>query len=89
MIVGSNDDLYGYGLIAKDVNLLVNNLPEEICAKVRSRGQLKPCEVELLDNNKMKIKLLDEERAITLGQSVVLYDKNNCCLGGGIIEEVL
>lgn len=89
LIVGSNEDLYGYGLIAKDVNLLVNNLPEEIYAKVRSRGQLKPCEVELLDNNKMKIKLLDEERAITLGQSVVLYDKNNCCLGGGIIEEVL
>ena len=25
----------------------------------------------------------------SLGAKVVLYDKNNCCLGGGIIEELL
>lgn len=88
LIVGSNDDLFGYDLVAKEVNLLVDNLPDELYAKVRSRGQLKKCVVTFLDDNKMQVKLLENERAITLGQSVVLYDKNNCCLGGGIIEEV-
>ena len=88
LIVGSNDDLFGCSLVAKEVNLLVDNLPDELYAKVRSRGQLKKCVVAFLDDNKMQVKLLENERAITLGQSVVLYDKNNCCLGGGIIEEV-
>lgn len=89
LIVGSNDDLFGKELVAKNVNLLVDSIPEKMYAKVRSRGQLKPCVVEFLDNKKMKVTLLEEERAITLGQSVVLYDKENCCLGGGVIEEVL
>lgn len=88
LIVGSNDDLFGCSLVAKDVNLLVDSLPDELYAKVRSRGQLKKCVVTFLGDNKMQVKLLENERAITLGQSVVLYDKNNCCLGGGIIEEV-
>lgn len=88
LIVGSNDDLFGCSLVAKEVNLLVDSLPDELYAKVRSRGQLKKCVVTFLDDNKMQIRLLENERAITLGQSVVLYDKNNCCLGGGIIEEV-
>ena len=88
LIVGSNDDLFGCSLVAKDVNLLVDSLPDELYAKVRSRGQLKKCVVTFLDDNKMQVKLLEIERAITLGQSIVLYDKNNCCLGGGIIEEV-
>ena len=88
LIVGSNDDLFGCSLVAKEVNLLVDSLPDELYAKVRSRGQLKKCVVTFLDDNKMQVKLLENERAITLGQSVVLYDKDNCCLGGGIIEEV-
>ena len=88
LIVGSNDDLFSRELVAKDINLLVDRLPDELYAKVRSRGQLKPCEVSISDN-KMYVKLLEDERAITLGQSVVLYDKDNCCLGGGIIEKVL
>lgn len=88
LIVGSNEDLFRNSLIAKDINLLVDELPNEIFAKVRSRGMLKPCRVKILDNNKMKVDLLEDERAITLGQSVVLYDINNCCLGGGVIEKV-
>lgn len=89
LIVGSNDDLFGRELVASDINFLVDDLPDEIYAKVRSRGQLKRCIINLLDNNEMYVKLLEDERAITLGQSVVLYDKDNCCLGGGIIKKVL
>lgn len=89
LIVGPNSSLFKRGLIAKDVNLLVDSIPNRVFAKVRSRGQLKPCTVSFLTNNKIKLTFSEDERAITLGQSVVLYDENKCCLGGGIIEQVI
>ena len=88
VIVGSNEELFGRELIAGDINLLVDVIPDKVYAKVRSRGLLKPCTV-FINDNKMKVKLLEDERAITLGQSVVLYDEDNRLLGGGIIEEVI
>lgn len=88
VIVGSNDDLMHNELIAEDINLLVDELPNEIYAKVRSRGNLKEVKVSLEDN-KMRVKFMESERAITKGQSVVLYDKDKICLGGGIIKEIL
>ena len=88
VIVGSNDDLMHDELIAEDVNLLVDELPDEVYAKVRSRGNLKEVKVSLEDN-KMRVKFKESERAITKGQSVVLYDKDMTCLGGGIIKEIL
>ena len=42
-----------------------------------------PVEINIL-NNECKIIMLDKERAITLGQSAVIY-QNEECLGGGII----
>ncbi len=89
LIVGPNASLFKTKLIAKDVNLLIDELDKEVFAKVRSRGTTKPCVVKLLDNGKMEVTFKEPERAITLGQSVVLYDKNDCCLGGGIIEKVV
>ena len=88
VIVGTNDDLMHDELIAEDINLLVDELPNEVYAKVRSRGNLKEVKVSLEDN-KMRVKFMESERAITKGQSVVLYDKDKTCLGGGIIKEIL
>ena len=88
VIVGTNDDLMHDELIAEDINLLVDELPNEVYAKVRSRGNLKEVNVSLEDN-KMRVKFMESERAITKGQSVVLYDKDKTCLGGGIIKEIL
>ena len=88
VIVGTNDDLMHDKLIAEDINLLVDELPNDLYAKVRSRGNLKEVKVSLEDN-KMRVKFKESERAITKGQSVVLYDKDMTCLGGGIIKEIL
>ena len=88
VIVGTNDDLMHDELIAEDINLLVDELPDEVYAKVRSRGNLKEVKASLEDN-KMRVKFKESERAITKGQSVVLYDKDKTCLGGGIIKEIL
>ena len=71
VIVGTNDDLMHDELIAEDINLLVDELPNEVYAKVRSRGNLKEVKVSLEDN-KMRVKFMESERAITKGQSVVL-----------------
>ena len=88
VIVGTNDDLMHDKLIAEDINLLVDELPNELYAKVRSRGNLKEVNV-VLEDNKMMVTFKEKERAITKGQSVVLYDKDKTCLGGGIIKEIL
>lgn len=88
VIVGTNDDLMHGKLVAEDINLLVDELPNEVYAKVRSRGNLKEVNV-VLEDNKMIVTFKEKERAITKGQSVVLYDKDMTCLGGGIIKEIL
>lgn len=88
LIVGSDEDLYKDTLIAKDINLLVDKLDTEVYVKVRSRSKLKKCMIELLDNNEAKVNFLEKERAITPGQSVVFYNKDGMCLGGGIIKNI-
>lgn len=86
VIVCDNDNLFKSNLVANDVNLLVDKLPNECFAKIRSRGILAACKVEFKDN-KLFVTFNEKQRAITKGQSVVLY-KDDICLGGGIIEEV-
>lgn len=86
LVVCKNDELFKDKLVAGNVNLLVDELPNTCMAKIRSRGVLAPCEV-VLENNKLIVTFLEKQRAITKGQSVVLY-KDDVCLGGGIIEEI-
>ena len=86
LIVGTNDNLLQNTLVARDINLLVDNLDDEIYAKVRSRAKLKRCNVTLIDNNEAIVDFFENERAITPGQSVVFYNKDGLCLGGGIIK---
>lgn len=86
IIVGKNEDLFKKNLVANNVNLLVDELPSRCLAKVRSRGSLVPCTVHL-ENNLLQVVFDEEQRAITKGQSVVLY-KDDICLGGGTIIEV-
>lgn len=86
LIVGTNDKLYKKSLIAKDINILVDNLPNTVYAKIRSHGQKVKANLER-NNDKIIVNFEEPVRAITKGQSVVFYDEENTCLGGGIIEE--
>ena len=56
-------------------------------AKFRYRQPDQPAEVTLQDGQLM-IRALTPQRAVTPGQSAVLY-KNDKCLGGGIVTEIL
>lgn len=87
VILGENKDLFSRALTAHDVNLVA--VPE-ICgelrckAKIRYRHQEQPCTVTMPDADTLRVTFDEPQRAITAGQSVVLYD-GDTVLGGGVI----
>jgi len=80
-------DLFKKELIAKNVNWISvkePKLPLKIKAKIRYRHKASPATVYKILNTKYKILLSSPQRAITPGQSVVFYKREEL-LGGGII----
>ena len=53
-------------------------------AKVRYRQADQECDVKI-EGNIIKVKFTKPQRAVTPGQSVVIYNEDEC-LGGGEIE---
>lgn len=87
IVVGEKTELRAKGLVAKEVNLLVDKLPHKVYAKIRYAHPLARCKV-WHTNGRMKVRFEQAQQAITPGQSVVLYDKDTI-LAGGVISEVL
>jgi len=56
-----------------------------LSAKVRYRQQDQAVTIASIDDECMRLRFEQPQRAVTPGQSVVLYD-GDVCLGGGIIE---
>lgn len=56
----------------------------KLSVRTRHRGELVGCEIVEQSKNTLRVKLLDEMRASSPGQSAVLYSGDHC-LGGGII----
>lgn len=59
---------------------------DKLMAQVRYRQHKQPCTVIEADENRVLVKFDTPQRAVTLGQSLVLYD-GNYCLGGGFISD--
>ena len=53
-------------------------------AQTRYRQPDEACDVEILDDGSLSLRFARAQRAVTPGQSVVLYDGDNC-LGGAVI----
>ena len=90
LYVASGDEskyLISYSAIIEDVNLL-DDLPYECNAKFRYRQKDNKVFVTKLDDGNLLVKYPDGVRAVTPGQACVFY-KDDECLGGGIIKEVL
>jgi tRNA-specific 2-thiouridylase len=87
IVVGEKKDLMAKGLIAGDMNMLVQSWPGQVYAKIRYRKKEALCEVTAA-NGRLRVIFAEEQEAITPGQSVVFYE-NDLVLGGGVIEEVL
>ena len=69
------------------VNPLNRDLPARLTAKVRYRQSDQACTLERSDRG-YRVRFDEPQRAVTPGQSVVLYD-GDACLGGGVIESAL
>lgn len=88
VIVGGNDALFKSELIAEDVNWMgidPTDKPFEAYVKIRYRHQPAPATVTCLTNTRVRVIFKEKQRAITPGQSVVLYDRD-ILLAGGIIS---
>jgi tRNA-specific 2-thiouridylase len=86
LIVGPKADLKSVGLIADQVNCLVDAFPGEAWAKIRYAHRAARCRVSYRDG-RLTVRFAEPQEAVAPGQSVVLYD-GSTVLGGGIIREV-
>lgn len=83
--------LYAQGLICGPIHWLAdnkNNLPLTCYAKTRYRQLEQACMISPQDGNQHYVLFSTHQRAVTPGQYVVFYDKNQC-LGGATIEQVI
>ena len=90
VVVQGNDNplLFSRELITRNLYLLNEDIEQKFngAAKVRYRQEDQKCEIEIVEG-KIQIRFEKPQRAVTPGQSVVIY-KNNECLGGGEIESI-
>lgn len=90
VVVGFKDKTMKDTLICKNINIINKDipLPQKCLAKIRSTQQPTEVNIEIIDDDTIKIKFDNMQKSISIGQSAVLYD-NDILLGGGIITEVL
>ena len=82
--------LFSKKIIVNNINWISQkptHFPKQLYAKVRYRDNDKACSVFCLNQNSYLVKFKAKQKAITPGQSIVFYDKNNICVGGGIISK--
>ncbi|MCR4924119.1 MAG: tRNA 2-thiouridine(34) synthase MnmA [Lachnospiraceae bacterium] len=85
--LGKNEELFMKSLIADNINLIaVDRIdkPMRVKAKIRYRQKEQAALVVQIDEDHLKVEFEEPQRAITRGQSLVLYD-DDIVLGGGII----
>ena len=87
VVLGENQALYRRELTATDFHWIAGEPPRTgipVLAKIRYRHQESPAIAEPLRDGSVRIIFDEAQRAITPGQSVVLYD-GDIVLGGGMI----
>ena len=92
VVQGEDDErLYSRGCVCTDVTFvreeLKDNTPVRLHAKVRYRQPDQPC-LATRSGDRLTLVFDDKQRAVTPGQSAVLYDGDRC-LGGGIIDGLI
>src|SRR3569832_1931749 len=83
--------LFSRGLVARDIHWIAGEapaLPLACHAKTRYRQPDQACTVSLHDDGDYAVMFIQPHRAVTPGQSVVLYHGERC-LGGGIIDRLI
>ena len=87
VVIGPREALLGRGVVAREVNWLVDApaLGTEISVQIRHRSRAASGVLVRCDAGEVEVALDEPVTAISPGQSVVLYDGDRV-LGGGVIE---
>nr|WP_297460195.1 tRNA 2-thiouridine(34) synthase MnmA [uncultured Halomonas sp.] len=81
--------LYTDTLITEAMDWIAGEPPASearLTAKTRYRQTDEPCHMHVRDDGGVQVVFDDPQRAVTPGQSLVLYD-GDICLGGGVIRD--
>jgi tRNA-specific 2-thiouridylase len=86
VIVGTGDELFGHRVVLEEVNWLAEPLTAgDMCeVQVRYRARPTPARVTAVSAGTLSLDLTEPVRAISPGQSGVLYRADHV-LGGGVI----
>ncbi len=88
VVLCKNEELFSKTLTASGINLIACDRiesPTRLLAKARYHHAASPATVVQIDENRLLVEFDDPIRAISPGQSVVLYD-GDTVVGGGFIE---
>ena len=88
---GDKSVLYSKGLIATDFNFInIEDIefPMECTVKFRYRQSDSKATIKKLSDEKYEVLFDEPQKAVTPGQIVVAY-KDEVCLGGGVIDEII
>ena len=87
VVIGPRDDLLGRGVVAREMNWLVDApaVGHEVDVQIRHRARPARGMIVRVDAGEVEVALQEQVSAITPGQSLVLYD-GSMVLGGGVIE---
>ena len=80
--------LYSQALLTAPADWVEGSAPSasfECTARCRYRQSDQHCRVEVLDDGRLHVRFASAQRAVTPGQSLVLY-ADEVCLGGAVIE---
>ena len=85
--LGTNEDLFTTRLVAKSINFIPEDAlltPRRLLAKVRYSQSATPARVEQTGADELTVEFESPQRAVSKGQSLVLYE-DDYLFGGGII----
>ena len=88
---GEDDKLFSSSLLATGFNWIPAKPTKtkfDCLAKFRYRQPDQKVTVEINNDDTVSVIFAEKQRAVTEGQYVVLYDENENCLGGGVIDKV-
>ena len=91
VILTTGDALYSEALLADDFNWISMNPPKEeypVTAKTRYNAKAVPAFVSMEVNGAVLVRFAEPERAVAMGQAVVLYDGEMVVGGGTIIKAI-
>ena len=90
VVLSDNESLFTDTVVCRDINMMgisgINKGEEIRCrAKVRYRHDPEGAKAFVDEHGQLVIKFDKPVRAAAPGQSAVMYDENDCIIGGGII----